>query len=85
MVVDNQTRLGAWAILNRQLAGEEIRISGKVIHFPKRQLEKFTYNFEDSFAGLYTGIANQIDQLTLPAYNIKSCMYIIVEKFTFSV
>lgn len=59
-------------VIKRQEAGEEIRIAGKLIHFPKRQLEKFTYNFEESFAGLYSGIAYQIDKLNLAPYNIKA-------------
>lgn len=58
-------------VIKRQAAGEEIRINGKLIKFPQRQLEQFTYNFEDSFAGLYSGIANQIDNLTLPPYNLQ--------------
>ena len=58
-------------VIKRQQAGEEIRISGKLIKFPKRQLEKFTYNFEENFAGLYIGFADQIDELNLAPYNIK--------------
>ncbi|MBK1988586.1 hypothetical protein A0J48_013735 [Sphaerospermopsis aphanizomenoides BCCUSP55] len=58
-------------VIKRQAAGEEIRINGKLIKFPQRQLEQFTYNFEESFAGLYSGIANQIDNLTLPPYNLQ--------------
>ncbi|MEH1948533.1 MAG: SNF2-related protein [Nostoc sp.] len=72
LLLQTMVRRSRQDVIRRQQAGEEVRISGKVIHFPKRQLEKFTYNFEDSFAGLYTGIANQIDQLSLPAYNIKA-------------
>jgi superfamily II DNA or RNA helicase len=59
-------------VIKRQQAGEQIFISGKEIHFPQRQLEQFTYNFESSFQGLYAGIAQQIDQLTLAPYNIRS-------------
>jgi superfamily II DNA or RNA helicase len=59
-------------VIRRQEAGEEIRIAGKLIHFPKRELEQFTYNFEASFAGLYADIANQIDRLHLAPYNIKA-------------
>jgi superfamily II DNA or RNA helicase len=59
-------------VIKRQQAGEQIFILGKEIHFPKRQLEQFTYDFESSFQGLYAGIAQQIDQLTLAPYNIRS-------------
>jgi superfamily II DNA or RNA helicase/uncharacterized protein YqgV (UPF0045/DUF77 family) len=59
-------------VISRQQAGEEIRIGGKLIHFPQRQLEQFTYNFEDEYKGLYSGIATQIDLLNLSPYNIKS-------------
>ena len=59
-------------VIRRQAAGEEIRIAGKLIRFPKRELEQFTYNFEDSFAGLYVSIASQIDRLHLAPYNIKA-------------
>ncbi len=59
-------------VIRRQQAGEEIKIHGQLIHFPKRELEQFTYNFEGSFAGLYAGIAKQIDQLHLAPYNIKA-------------
>jgi len=59
-------------VIKRQSAGETIRIAGKEIRFPTRQLEKFTYNFEDSFQGLYAGIAQQIDKLSLAPYNIKA-------------
>jgi superfamily II DNA or RNA helicase len=58
-------------IIKRQTAGEEIRINGKLIKFPKRQLENFTYSFESNFAGLYANIGNQIDNLTLSPYNLK--------------
>ena len=59
-------------VIRRQKAGEEIRIAGKLIHFPKRELEQFTYNFEASFFGLYSSIANQIDRLHLAPYNLKA-------------
>ena len=59
-------------VIKRQQAGEQIFISGKEIHFPTRQLENFTYNFEDIYEGLYAGIADQIDSLNLAPYNIKS-------------
>jgi hypothetical protein len=42
---------------------------------PKRQLEKFTYNFEDSFKGLYAKIGAQIDRLNLAPYNVKAFKY----------
>lgn len=58
-------------IIKRQAAGEEIRINDKLIKFPKRQLENFTYSFESNFAGLYANIGNQIDNLTLSPYNLK--------------
>lgn len=72
LLLQTMVRRSRQDVIRRQAAGEEIRINSKLIHFPKRQLEQFTYNFEDSFAGLYKGIAEQIDQLTLPAYNIKA-------------
>ena len=59
-------------VIRRQKAGEEIRIAGKLICFPKRELEQFTYNFKASFARLYAGIADQIDRLRLAPYNIKA-------------
>ena len=59
-------------VIRRQKAGEEIRIAGKLIRFPKRELEQFTYNFEASFFGLYSSIANQIDRLHLAPYNLKA-------------
>jgi len=59
-------------VIRRQQAGEEIRINNQLIHFPKRELEQFTYNFEGSFTGLYAGIADRIDQLHLAPYNIKA-------------
>jgi superfamily II DNA or RNA helicase len=71
LLMQTMVRRSRQDVIRRQNAGEEIRINGKLIHFPKRQLEQFTYSFEDSFAGLYFGISNQIDSLTLPPYNIK--------------
>jgi len=59
-------------VIRRQEAGEEIIIAGTKIHFPKRELERFTYNFEAEYQGLYIGIANSIDRLNLSPYNIKS-------------
>ncbi|HLP87678.1 MAG TPA: helicase-related protein [Nostocaceae cyanobacterium] len=70
LLMETMIRRSRQDVIRRQAAGEEIRINGKLIKFPKRQLEKFTYNFEDNFAGLYADIANQIDRLNLPAYNI---------------
>jgi|JI9StandDraft_1071089.scaffolds.fasta_scaffold02093_4 superfamily II DNA or RNA helicase len=58
-------------VIRRQGAGEEIRINDKLIKFPERKLEKFTYNFEDTFLGLYANISAQIDHLNLAPYNIK--------------
>lgn len=59
-------------VIRRQEAGEQIIIAGTKIHFPKRELERFTYNFETEYQGLYLGIANAIDRLNLSPYNIKS-------------
>jgi superfamily II DNA or RNA helicase len=59
-------------VIRRQKAGEEIRIAGNIIKFPTRQLEQFTYDFENTFSGLYAGLANQIDLLNLAPYNIKA-------------
>lgn len=72
LLLQTMVRRSRQDVIRRQAAGEEIRIAGKLIHFPKRQLEQFTYNFEDIYAGLYAGIGNQIDQLHLAAYNIKA-------------
>jgi superfamily II DNA or RNA helicase len=72
LLLQTMVRRSRQDVIRRQAAGEEIRIAGKLIHFPKRELARFTYNFEKSFAGLYAGIANQIDQLHLAPYNIKS-------------
>nr|MBA3924168.1 helicase [Nostocaceae cyanobacterium] len=59
-------------VIKRQLVGEEIYVGGLKIHFPKRCLKQFTYNFEANFQGLYVIIANQIDELHLAPYNIKA-------------
>lgn len=61
-------------VIFRQQAGEKIEIAGQEIHFPKRKLDehKLTYNFEESFQGLYAGIADQIDQMQLAPYNIRA-------------
>lgn len=58
LLMQTMVRRSRQDIIRRQAAGEEIYINGKLIKFPKRQLEKFTYNFEDSFAGLYAGIGS---------------------------
>jgi superfamily II DNA or RNA helicase len=72
LLMQTMVRRSRQDVIKRQQAGEPILISGKEIHFPTRQLEKFTYDFESSFQGLYAGIAQQIDQLTLSPYNIRS-------------
>lgn len=72
LLMQTMVRRSRQDVIKRQQAGEQIFIAGKEIHFPKRQLEQFTYNFEDSFTGLYSGIANQIDQLNLAPYNIRA-------------
>ncbi|BAZ18377.1 putative helicase (plasmid) [Calothrix sp. NIES-4071] len=72
LLLQTMVRRSRQDVIKRQEAGEQIFIAGKEIHFPKRQLEQFTYNFEDIFAGLYAGIANQIDQLNLAPYNIRA-------------
>ena len=72
LLLQTMVRRSRQDVIKRQQAGEQIFIAGKEIHFPKRQLEQFTYNFENSFAGLYAGIANQIDQLNLAPYNIRA-------------
>ena len=72
LLLQTMVRRSRQDVIRRQAAGEEIRIAGKLIHFPKRELKRFTYNFEASFAGLYASIANQIDQLHLAPYNIKA-------------
>jgi superfamily II DNA or RNA helicase len=72
LLMETMVRRTRQDVIKRQEAGEEIVIAGQVIKFPKRQLEKFTYNFEDNFAGLYEAIADKIDRLNLAPYNIKS-------------
>lgn len=72
LLLQTMVRRSRQDVIKRQQAGEQIFIAGKEIHFPKRQLEQFTYNFEASFQGLYSGIANQIDQLNLAPYNIRA-------------
>jgi ERCC4-related helicase len=72
LLLETMVRRSRQDVIKRQQAGEQILIAGKAIHFPKRQLEQFTYNFESSFQGLYAGIAQQIDQLTLAPYNIRA-------------
>lgn len=61
-------------VILRQQAGDKSEIAGQEIHFPKRKLDehKLTYNFEESFQGLYAGIADQIDQMQLAPYNIRA-------------
>lgn len=72
LLLQTMVRRSRQDVIKRQQAGEQIFIAGKEIHFPKRQLEQFTYNFEVSFQELYSGIANQIDQLNLAPYNIRA-------------
>ncbi|MGE5658457.1 MAG: helicase-related protein [Actinomycetota bacterium] len=72
LLFETMVRRSRQDVMRRQDAGEEIRISGKLIHFPERKLDKFTYNFEASFSGLYLKIANLIDDLNLAPYNIKA-------------
>lgn len=72
LLLQTMVRRSRQDVIRRQAAGEEIRIAGKLIHFPIRELEQFTYNFEENFAGLYAGIADRIDQLHLAPYNIKA-------------
>ncbi|MDY7004427.1 MAG: helicase-related protein [Cyanobacteriota bacterium] len=72
LLLETMVRRSRRDVIKRQEAGEKIEIGGKEINFPKRQLENFTYNFEDSFQGLYADIANQIDQLHLAPYNIRA-------------
>jgi len=71
LLMQTMVRRSRLDVIKRQKAGEEIFIGGKEIHFPTRQLEKFTYNFEETYQGLYAGIADQIDCLNLAPYNIK--------------
>ncbi len=72
LLLQTMVRRSRQDVIKRQQAGEQLIIGDKEIHFPKRQLEQFTYNFEDSFAGLYAGIASEIDRLNLAPYNIKA-------------
>jgi len=72
LVFQTMVRRSRQDVIKRQEAGEEILINNQPIHFPKRELEKFTYNFEESYTGLYASIADQIDGLNLAPYNIKN-------------
>jgi superfamily II DNA or RNA helicase len=72
LLLQTTVRRSRQDVIKRQQAGEKIMIAGKEIHFPMRQLEQFTYNFETNFQGLYSGIAEQIDRLQLAPYNIRS-------------
>ena len=72
LLLQTMVRRSRHDVIKRQQTGEPILIAGKEIHFPKRQLEQFTYNFESSLQGLYAGIAQQIDQLNLAPYNIRA-------------
>lgn len=72
LLMQTMVRRSRLDVIKRQQAGEQIFISGREIHFPTRQLENFTYNFEDNYQGLYAGIAEQIDRLNLAPYNIKA-------------
>jgi superfamily II DNA or RNA helicase len=71
LLMQTMVRRSRQDVIRRQAAGEEIRINNKIIKFPKRQLENFTYRFESNFVGLYANIGNQIDNLTLSPYNLK--------------
>ncbi len=71
LIMQTMVRRSRQDVIRRQEVGEEIRINGKLIKFPKRQLENFTYSFENNFSGLYANIGNQIDNLTLSPYNLK--------------
>ncbi|MGK7901178.1 MAG: helicase-related protein [Hormoscilla sp.] len=71
LLLQTMVRRSRQDVIKRQQAGDKIAIGGQEIHFPKRQLSNFTYNFEDSFQGLYAGIANQIDRLHFAPYNIR--------------
>lgn len=72
LLFETMIRRSRQDVIRRQEAGEEVIIGGKLIKFPQRELEQFTYNFEAEYNGLYAGIANQIDYLNLSPYNIKS-------------
>ncbi len=72
LLMQTMVRRSRQDVIKRQEAGEEIRIAGKLIKFPKRTLENFTYNFEESYAGLYIGLAEKVDELNLAPYNIKA-------------
>ncbi|MEG4420790.1 helicase-related protein [Microcoleus sp. LAD1_D5] len=71
LLMQTMVRRSRLDVIKRQQAGEQIFIGGKEIRFPTRQLENFTYNFEEIYHGLYAGIADQIDRLNLAPYNIK--------------
>lgn len=73
LLMQTMVRRSRQDVMKRQQeAGEIIEIAGKPIKFPNRELEQFTYNFEDIFSGLYIGIADEISNLYLAPYNIKA-------------
>ena len=72
LLMQTMVRRSRQDVIKRQRAGEKIQIGGQPINFPKRELEQFTYNFEDIFSGLYIGIAEEISNLHLAPYNIKA-------------
>lgn len=72
LLMETMVRRSRQDIIKRQNAGEIVEIAGKEIKFPKRQLESFTYNFEESCEGLYQEIADKIETLNLSPYNIEA-------------
>lgn len=47
-------------------------IGGKPVHFPHRRLRTFKYSLGQTYAGLYAGIVQDIDKLSLAPYNLES-------------
>lgn len=70
LLFQTMVRRSRMDVLKRQQAGEKIIIGGQEIRFPRRILGQFTYNFEDSFHGLYGRWVTFIEELFLAPYNL---------------
>ena len=49
----------------------EATITGKKIHFPKRELKTVQYNLEKAYQGIYEFIVGAVESLTLAPYNLE--------------
>jgi SNF2 family DNA or RNA helicase len=57
-------------IRRRQEAGEEVIVSGKLVRFPERVLERIDYDLDGTYWGLYHEITDALERLHLVAYNL---------------